>query len=47
MKIQRVNAAFPCMQCTAAFPSREQLEQHQLLHSPTGQQTTQTVTQVG
>ncbi|KAH8408518.1 hypothetical protein KR215_006587 [Drosophila sulfurigaster] len=40
-----LSAAFPCMQCTAAFATREQLEQHQLLHSPTGQQTTQNVAQ--
>lgn len=39
-------AAFPCMQCTASFATREQLEQHQLLHSPNGQPTTQNVTQV-
>ncbi|XP_023036177.1 zinc finger protein 1 isoform X1 [Drosophila willistoni] len=40
-----LNAAYPCMQCTAAFPTREQLEQHELMHSPSGQPVTQNVTQ--
>ncbi|XP_001357596.4 zinc finger protein 1 isoform X1 [Drosophila pseudoobscura] len=41
-----LSGAYPCMQCTAAFGSREQLEQHELLHSPTGgQPTAQNVSQ--
>ncbi|XP_017101065.2 zinc finger protein 1 isoform X1 [Drosophila bipectinata] len=40
-----LSGAYPCMQCTAAFASREQLEQHQLLHSPCGQPAPQNVSQ--
>ncbi|XP_020811702.1 zinc finger protein 1 isoform X1 [Drosophila serrata] len=42
---RELGGAYPCMQCTAAFATREQLEQHQLLHSPSGQPAAQNVSQ--
>lgn len=28
---------YPCLQCNAAFPNRDQLDKHELLHSPNAQ----------
>ncbi|EDX15054.1 zinc finger protein 1 isoform X1 [Drosophila simulans] len=40
-----LSGAYPCMQCTASFASREQLEQHEQLHSPCGPAAVSNVSQ--
>ncbi|XP_017131400.1 zinc finger protein 1-like isoform X1 [Drosophila elegans] len=40
-----LSGAYPCMQCTASFANREQLEQHEQLHSPCGQTAITNVSQ--